>query len=49
MKYSYVPQGVCSRKMIFDIEDDIIKKVEIIGGCAGNTIRNIEIIRGNES
>ena len=34
--FEYTPKGVCSSKMIFNIEDDIIKDVKIIGGCPGN-------------
>lgn len=37
MKYEFIPQGVCSRKIIIDVEGDIIKSVEFEGGCAGNT------------
>lgn len=37
MEYRYEPQGVCSREMIFDIEDGIIKSLQIVGGCDGNT------------
>lgn len=38
MRYEFIPQGVCSKKMIVDIsEDGIIENLEIIGGCAGNT------------
>ncbi|MGI6608734.1 MAG: TIGR03905 family TSCPD domain-containing protein [Erysipelotrichaceae bacterium] len=36
MKFDYIPKGVCSRKYTFDIEDNIIRDVEIIGGCPGN-------------
>lgn len=39
MEFSYQPVGVCSYNMHFVIEDNIIKKVEIEGGCAGNTVR----------
>lgn len=46
MKYNYSPKGVCSRKMIFDIENDIIKRVEIIGGCAGNTMGVSKLLEG---
>lgn len=46
MKYNYNPKGVCSRKMIFDIENDIIKRVEIIGGCAGNTMGVSKLLEG---
>lgn len=36
MKFEYVPQGVCSRHYTFEIEDDTIRSVNIIGGCQGN-------------
>lgn len=48
MEYKYLPKGVCSREMIFEIDNGIIKKVKIVGGCAGNTIRFVKITRGNE-
>ena len=35
---SYTPTGVCSKKMNIEIEGDTITKVEIIGGCPGNTL-----------
>lgn len=38
MEYRYKPKGVCSMEMIFDIENDIIKKLVIKGGCPGNTV-----------
>ena len=37
MEYRFRPRGVCSREIIFDIEDGIIKKVNFAGGCSGNT------------
>lgn len=37
MEYRYKTSGVCSSEMIIEIENDIIKQVKIIGGCAGNT------------
>lgn len=36
MHISYRPRGVCSQKMDIDVENGIIEKVEIIGGCSGN-------------
>lgn len=32
----YTPQGVCSRSIRVELENDIIKHVEFIGGCNGN-------------
>lgn len=37
MIYQYEPQGVCSMRMNIEVEGEIIKSVQIIGGCAGNT------------
>ncbi|MDO4816287.1 MAG: TIGR03905 family TSCPD domain-containing protein [Bacillota bacterium] len=36
MHITYRPKGVCSQKMDIDVENGIIEKVEIIGGCSGN-------------
>ena len=35
--YSYTTQGTCSRQILIDVEGDIVKHVEFVGGCAGNT------------
>lgn len=36
MTYSYRPKGVCSQLMTVEIEDGMIKSLEVIGGCSGN-------------
>lgn len=36
-RIEFTPSGVCSRKMIVEVEENIIKHVEIIGGCHGNS------------
>ncbi len=36
MKFEYIPKGVCSRKYTFEIEENIINDVKIVGGCPGN-------------
>lgn len=46
MEYRFSPRGVCSREMIIELEGDIIKKVKIIGGCAGNTVGVSKLIEG---
>ncbi|MCH5160446.1 MAG: TIGR03905 family TSCPD domain-containing protein [Clostridiales bacterium] len=33
----YVTSGTCSREILFDIEDNKIKSVQFVRGCAGNT------------
>lgn len=34
---TYKTQGTCSQAINFDIEDGIVKNVQFIGGCNGNT------------
>ncbi|MEG1066157.1 MAG: TSCPD domain-containing protein, partial [Erysipelotrichaceae bacterium] len=36
--FEYRPINVCSTKMIFKLENNIIKEVQVIGGCAGNSL-----------
>ncbi len=47
MEYRYKPSNkVCSQEMIIELEGDIIKKVTIVGGCAGNTVGVSNLIQG---
>lgn len=34
--FEYQPQGVCSRLMKFEIEDNKMKNLQVLGGCNGN-------------
>lgn len=36
MHYEYKTRGVCSSKILFDVEDNIVSNVRFIGGCNGN-------------
>ena len=36
MTFEYIPRGVCSRKIIVDVEDDKVLDVKFVGGCNGN-------------
>lgn len=46
MRIEYTPQGVCSRKMILDIDDGIITDAKVEGGCNGNLKGICSLIRG---
>ena len=35
--YSYTTRGTCSRQILFDVVDGMVKNVQFVGGCAGNT------------
>ena len=36
MTYTYIPRGVCARQMKIELDGNVIKHVEIVGGCSGN-------------
>lgn len=37
MHYEYKTSGVCSSKILFDLEDGVVNNIRFIGGCSGNT------------
>lgn len=47
MEYRFKPSSrVCSQEMIIELDGDTIKKVTIVGGCAGNTVGISSLIQG---
>ena len=36
MTITYTPTGVCSRKMTIEVDEGIIRSVEVLDGCNGN-------------
>ena len=48
MKYEYVPTGVCSKKIVYTINNDIIDNIQIIGGCPGNLLGINELCKGKK-
>lgn len=46
MKYTYKTKGTCSSQMIVDLDGDVIKSVEIIGGCSGNAKGICSLVKG---
>ena len=35
--YTYKTKGTCSQEIHIDVEGDVVRSVEFIGGCRGNT------------
>ncbi len=46
MEYHYKTKGTCSSEIIVDLDGDIIRKAQIIGGCNGNTKGICSLIQG---
>ena len=36
MTITYTPRGVCSRQIVLEVEDGIIRSLKVAGGCSGN-------------
>lgn len=34
--YEFRPQGVCSKVMAVELDGEVIKQVQVLGGCNGN-------------
>ena len=46
MTIQYQTKGVCSRQMNVKLEKGVVQKVEIIGGCAGNSQGVARLVEG---
>jgi uncharacterized protein (TIGR03905 family) len=46
MIYTYKTKGTCSRQITVELDGEIIKRVEFLGGCAGNTKGISQIVKG---
>ena len=46
MTFEYKTHGVCSQLMRFEIEDNIVHNVEIVGGCNGNSQGVASLVEG---
>ena len=47
--FEYTPQGVCSRKINFDIVDGKLHNVRFTGGCPGNLIAISKLVEGKDA
>ena len=44
--YTYQTHGTCSRLIEIDLDGDIIRSVQFIGGCSGNTQGVAKLVQG---
>ena len=42
----YRPKGVCSQRIIVELNGDTVEHVEFIGGCSGNTQGVARLVEG---
>lgn len=43
---TYKTQGVCSREISFEVEDNKLTNVRFLGGCSGNTQGVARLVEG---
>ena len=36
MQFEYKTQGTCSQRILFELDGNIVKNVQFLGGCNGN-------------
>lgn len=46
MKFTYITNGVCSRSIEIEIENDILESVKYVGGCNGNLQGISALVKG---
>ena len=46
MTIEFTPQGVCSRKMILEVENGTVTDVKVVGGCNGNLQGISSLVKG---
>lgn len=48
MQYEYKTKGTCSQRILFEIEDNLVRNVQYIGGCHGNLQGIGRLVEGME-
>jgi len=46
MVFDYQPKGVCSRLMRIEVEDGVVKSLQVMGGCNGNLQGIAKLVQG---
>lgn len=46
MEYRYRPQGVCSTEIIVEVENNVIKNLQVRNGCNGNLNGISSLVKG---
>ncbi|SCY20458.1 TIGR03905 family TSCPD domain-containing protein [Desulfoluna spongiiphila] len=44
--YTYEPEGVCAKKIAFEIENNAVKHLVFTGGCPGNLLGIGRLVEG---
>ncbi|MBR1418330.1 MAG: TIGR03905 family TSCPD domain-containing protein [Synergistaceae bacterium] len=47
--YSYTPSGVCSRQIVFELDDGKLSNIKFTGGCPGNLAAISKLLDGADA
>jgi uncharacterized protein (TIGR03905 family) len=48
MKITYKTEQVCAKEINFELEGNVVKDVEFVGGCPGNALGIVQLVQGME-
>ena len=48
MKVTYKPEQVCAKEINFELNGNIVTDVEFVGGCPGNAMGLVSLVKGME-
>jgi len=48
MKVTYKPDQVCAKEINFELDGNVVTNVEFVGGCPGNALGLISLVKGME-
>ena len=46
MQFEYKTKGTCSQRILFELDENIVKNVQFLGGCNGNLKGIASLIEG---
>lgn len=46
MTIEFTPKGVCSRQMTVEVEEGVVKSLQVVGGCNGNLQGISKLVEG---
>ena len=46
MVFDYQPKGVCSQLMRLEVDDGVVKSLQVMGGCNGNLQGVAKLVEG---
>ena len=47
-EFTYIPRGVCSRRIEVTLDGDTVAEVRFMGGCSGNTQGLAALVKGSQ-